>query len=278
MAKADDLQGDMAQVEKVKTRFIFSNTTIAAAREVNKTWLSTVAANHERSRLPTPPGISFETIERNGFETQITLGGLNKLATYSGEGWWTVSLSSLGEWRINEVTEAVQAKDRQAKSFLEKVALNTYKNQEYGYEVDYRRSWTVDDGEKRAVLISSPNLDEEFAVVVVDRSEESAAVMPVLSALVDDLPSYIQARVRILEAGYYDFEVTDQSATSLEFVSRNFESAQQWGNRLHFTQSNGTVYEILSSKAESSGLATAVSEWQGFSLIYDASRNFRLHP
>jgi len=276
MAKADDLQGAVAEVEKAKTDLVFSLATTSAGSEAQQTFISTVVANRG-SRLPSQPELGFEKLQHSGFETQIMIGGLNKLATYSGEGWWAVAISSLGEWRISEVTETVQAQDRKAKAFLERVALNTYKNDEYGYEVDYRQSWSVIDGEKRAVLISSPNLDEEFAVVVVDRSEESAAVMPVLSALVDDLPSYIQEKVRILEAEYYDFEVTDQSATSLKFLSRNFEGAQQWETKIHFTQSNGTVYEILSSKAEGSELATAMSDWQGYSPLYDASRNFRLH-
>ena len=59
------------------------------------------------------------TYKRN--ETEMAAGGLGKLANYSGQGWWQVSVGSYGQWRINETSREVVADDEKARAIVRKL-------------------------------------------------------------------------------------------------------------------------------------------------------------
>lgn len=127
MAKAEELQG-WAEGEQIIIGRNFSSAATQAALDFTQAELSTVRAirpgTSRMPQFPTPQYPAIDCLGYPGFETRIVTIGLSKLATYSGDRWWTVRIGErLGEWRINDVTQEVQPVDDKAHGLLRRLTL-----------------------------------------------------------------------------------------------------------------------------------------------------------
>jgi hypothetical protein len=127
MTKAEELQGwGKGQQAIIGMNFLSSATQ--AALDQNQAELATVQAirpgTSRKPQFRTPPATAVAVLRYGGFETGILTGGLSKLATYSGDRWWTVRIGGMvGEWSINDVTQEVQPVDDKAHGLLRRLTL-----------------------------------------------------------------------------------------------------------------------------------------------------------
>jgi len=158
MDKAGKVQGVSAEAEKLSIAWEFRNAVIASFTETVKEDDVRKWGDPVEIEL-TQPGGTLPGLERIPTYTS----GLRKLAEYSGNSWWGVSIA--GQWRVNERTRDVVALNDEATKHLEKISHNTYQNYVYKYHIDYPADWTLKQiGDDGKVLIVAPEPQVDIAI------------------------------------------------------------------------------------------------------------------
>ena len=126
-------------------------------------------------------------------------------------------------------------------TLLEKTTLKTYYNSVYGYYFDCPPSWTIDEEDKREIVIFSgtPNsMTSYVAVGVVDENTLAAY---------KGVQGFIQARIISLRNLYYQFEVVKTDTDEVDYNYKPSKESTSYEVRHHFIQNGGRLYEIVCS-------------------------------
>ncbi|NQT31610.1 MAG: hypothetical protein HQ588_04675 [Deltaproteobacteria bacterium] len=257
IAKAEQLQGVYAEGEKIIIGWGFRNAVLEAnEKAIEKDDLGElVEMELDEPVLGQPQPL----------KTVVWTGALMRLAKYSGDGLWSVTVSEW-EWRVNERTGEVTAQNEEAVKLLEEITLKTYCNNEYSYCFDYPPSWVVINQSISGVLICSPDSKSNVLTEINDQHYT-------------DLNEYVLAKVSWLKDFFHEVEINestdihDKGYTVKRIEYTCLAGGQRWDNRHYFVLYEGKVYEIVSS-----AVPTAFEEYHSLSPLYDPFDSFRFQP
>lgn len=159
MDKAGQLQSARAEGEKVIIDWGFTNAIMKARREALEEDDLSDLGQWVEMEFNEPLG----TLQKPS-RPPIWTGALKRLATYNGNGSWSVSTNDW-EWLVDERTGEVIAENEEAAELLEEITHETYHHGIYNYHIDYPASWTVTQiGDEAKVLIICPEPQVDIAI------------------------------------------------------------------------------------------------------------------
>ncbi len=154
----------------------------------------------------------------------------------------------------------VTAQNEEARKLLEKLTLKTYHNTAYGYYVDYRPSWTVDDRDKAKVMIyegSTTSVSAFVFVMVIDEVQLAAC---------GGLEGFMQASLEQWWTSSFQFELTEVTGTKISYTHIPKQGGAIYEATHHFVGHWGMLYELG---------ASAIKRYEPWSDLYDPYESLR---
>lgn len=219
---------------------------------INETWL----------KLDTPP-------------MKLPVEALEKLARYSGDGLWVVSIGDW-EWQFDERTGEVTAQNEEAAKFLEEeIPTKTYHNTRYGYYIDYPPSWVVDESESDVMifLVSGEALTACIFIAMIDEAE---------LGVYDDMGEYMKAKLGAHKENWHQFDIVAESvettgipAMKIDYTFTLEQGQDKAEGRAYFLEYDGVGYEIDSIATQ---FVDSPYLEPGDCLLSDPYKTFRFQP
>jgi hypothetical protein len=237
ISKAEQLQNNDAQIQKVTIRHRFESALIESLREIA---LGTMDIG-ESINVNLSYGSNLST-----YGVPTSTNALKKLVIYDKDSFWLVSIGDW-EWRFSEKTGEVTAQNDEAAKLLDSITLRTYYNSKYGYSINYPPDWNVLDVVKEAVSIS---------YVSSDGTMETAIFLNCLPKIPNlGLRDYAEKRVSSFQPDSYKIATAEgnQNISGLvaDIVGLRFENLAVLGNNInydakwYFFDKDDRYFEIL---------------------------------
>jgi hypothetical protein len=209
---------------------------------------------------------NIESSEEKSIWTATWTGALERIAEYTTDGWWLVTIGD-SVWRVSEKNKDIVAWNEEALKLLEEITLKTYYNGKYGYYLDYPPSWFVNDIDMSKVWIypSEPKANEAYIYINVTSEEELSAF--------EDSVEYIASKLNLIQSQINNFELIDASPPRIHYTYSFLKDSPRIEVMRYFLNYRRKLYEIVCSSEIS-----FYFKLNSISPLYDPFESFRFHP